>query len=207
MGLRGRDHRRQAIVAVGVFVGLIVFGPSALAKGPSQAVIEGPGLASPVALREKGSRGIGPVLSTMVEASGFLSGLFGDDEMRARRPDGELGPRYRVSYTVDGLGRRSVITQYVFPFAAAGPVTYMPPGQRYWRGNATGGGWYTGGFELSRVLNYLGVQLPSAPKPVRSAGAEGTHGMPAAIAVGVALAAGTAIFVLVWRMEARKQLR
>jgi hypothetical protein len=194
-------------MAVGMFVGLTLLGPSAPAKGPSQAVIEGPGLASPVALREEGSRGIGPVLSTMVEASGFLSGLFGGDEMRARRPDGELGPRYRVSYTVDGLGRRSVITQYVFPFAAAGPVTYMPPGQRYWRGNATGGGWYTGGFELSRVLNYLGVQPSSAPRPVHSADAEGTHAMPAALAVGVALAAGIAIVVLVWRIEGRRQLR
>jgi hypothetical protein len=206
MRLRGRDNRREAIVAVGVLVGLMVLGPSALAKGPSQAVIEGPGLASPVALRERGARTIGPVLSTMVEASGFFSGLSGSDDMTAREPDGELGPRYRVNYTLGGLGRPSVITQYVYPFAAAGPITYMPPGQRFWQGETTGGGWYTGGFELSRVLNYLGVEPPLAARPVRSADPEGTHGMPVALAVGVAVAAGTAS-VLVWHVEARRQRR
>src|SRR5439155_7989983 len=40
---------------------------TAFAKGPSQAVIEGPGLAHPVRLRDTTSRTIGPYLASMVQ--------------------------------------------------------------------------------------------------------------------------------------------
>src|ERR671918_2860553 len=87
----GRTAGRIAIVLTALFV----VAPSALAKGPSQAVVTGPGI-EPTPLRPPGSPAIGADLATMVEASGFFAGLAGDRSKRLlnRRPAGGLGPRY-----------------------------------------------------------------------------------------------------------------
>ena len=101
------------------------------AKGPSQAVLEGPGLTSPVSLRSPGQRTIGPALATMFQESGLFDGLYGtgSGSKVTRPPCSQLGPRFTVTYTLGGPGRDSTIVQYIYPYATPGPVTHIHPDQ------------------------------------------------------------------------------
>ncbi len=152
-------------VAVAVVV-VILAAPSAFAKGPSQGVITGPGLARPITLREPGSTTIGPDLANVVMQSGFFVGTFGGTlhlhGNLAHRPAGSLGPRYTITYTMTVEGRPSSdIVQYVFPYAEPYPITYMPPNQTYWGSNKTVGAWYAAHVGFRRTLVRLG--LPATP--------------------------------------------
>lgn len=105
-----------------------------LGKGPSQAVVEGPGLTSPVSLRPPNQRTIGPALATMAQESGFFGGLYGTGPgYRASRPrNTQLGPRFTVRYTLGGLRGESTLVQSLYPYAPSGPVTHMPSDQPFW---------------------------------------------------------------------------
>ena len=113
----------------------------AMAKGPSQGVITGPGLVDPIVLREPGSATIGADLADVVEGSGFFVGMWGDGrDSLAHRPTGELGPRYTITYDMTLSDRRPhTITQYLYPYADPLPLTHMLAGQPYWRGSETVG--------------------------------------------------------------------
>ena len=93
---------------------------------------------------------------------GFSDQLFATDDVSDLRPTPLLGPRYTVRYTLPH--HRDVLKQYVFPFAAVGPVTQMPE-QRLWAGT-TEGGWYVGSGHLSRLLEGFGIRPPDVPTPV-----------------------------------------
>lgn len=123
--------RPRLVVLSALLLATFLSSPAALAKGPGQGVIDGPGLTEPLQLRDPGSRTIGPELAATVQHSGFLPQLFGGGDEIGRKPVGMLGPRYTVTYTMNGPGPATQVTQHVYPFAAAGPVTYMPPGQPY----------------------------------------------------------------------------
>ena len=175
---------------------------AAYAKGPSQAVIEGPGLAHPVRLRDTTSRTIGPYLASMVQGSGFWDRLWCRHcPSRLVKPAGVLGPRYTVDYTMTLEGQRSSqIVQYVYPYADPRPVTYMPGGQPYWtRGQTTTGGWYVARPRLRQLL--IDVGLPASPPQTthNPATLSTTHAspgpstLPILIVLGFALAGSAVI--------------
>ena len=154
--------KRRVLTVAGLLLTLTLCGPTALAKvAPSQAVIDGPSLGFPVPLRDAGERTLGPQLLAMVDLSGFSDQLFATDDVSDLRPTPLLGPRYTVRYTLPH--HRDVLKQYVFPFAAVGPVTHMPE-QRLLAGT-TEGGWYVGGRHLSRLLEGFGIRPPDVPTP------------------------------------------
>ncbi len=108
----------------------------ALAKGAVKAVITGPGISSPITLRESGDS-TGSLLGAIAEESGFLTvAACGRCDDRLRHPPTEqLGPRYTVTYTMMRLPGATgapgdEVVQYVYPLAVPAPVSYMPPGQR-----------------------------------------------------------------------------
>jgi len=159
-------HRRALLLRGTILLilgaGFMLTASPVLAKGPSQAVLEGPGLPFPISLRAPGKPTIGRALATMVQESGFFSSLHGADApWRHLRPDGELGPRYIVSYILRGGDDPRSIVQYLYPYAKAGPITYMPPGQRTWTHDKTTGGWHRADASLKEMLIELG--LPEAP--------------------------------------------
>jgi hypothetical protein len=132
--------RTTIVLIVGSFV--VLTASPVLAKGPSQAVIEGPGLPSPISLRPPGEPTIGAALATMTQESGFFAALHGADApWHHQKPDGELGPRYVVTYSLGAGDNSRSIVQYLYPHASAGPITYMPPGQRTSTHDKTTGGW------------------------------------------------------------------
>jgi len=137
----------------------LVLPAAALAKGPSEAVVTGPGI---------DDDGVAIVLSgddaDYTNLSGFFPASFGQspDPMLASPPKGTLGPKYRVRLTVPGpSGKDDTIVQDVYPYADPSPVTYTPPGQRFFDSERTRGGWYVSTIGLRHVLVHAGLPAES----------------------------------------------
>jgi hypothetical protein len=160
--------RRRDTLVVGVALVLlpVIFAARpALAKGPSQGVITGPGLAHPITLKAWTSTTTGPGLGDVVMQSGFFIGTFGGNRAQGRlreRPAGSLGPRYTITYAMElSADTSSNIVQIVYPYAEPSPVTYIAPHQQFWDGNETRGAWFVAGLRFKQML--IDVGLPATP--------------------------------------------
>jgi hypothetical protein len=157
--------RRYLIAALAAALVAAALAPGlALGKGASAATIAGPGLERPIRLGGSGEPGSGGQLAQIAQSAGFFQAVFGQspDPMRAHRPRGTLGPRYRITYVMPGPnGSAGRIRQDLYPYAKPTPVTYMAPGQRFWATRETRGGW----FAAPRVLR---KQLVAAGLPARA---------------------------------------
>jgi hypothetical protein len=145
----------------------------AQAKGPDRATLTGPGLPKPLVFNGYGSDGKAP-LFVLTSEGGFWLQTFGAaaagvdrGKALAKRPRGNLGPRYLVVYRVPGPGTTSLIRQELYPYAAS-PVSYMAR-QRFWQTRTAHGGWYRWGTGLKAVLveaGLPGVRQKQAACPV-----------------------------------------
>lgn len=145
----------------------------ALAKGPSQARITGPGLARAIVVSGNGEPGEQGRLASLAGQTGLFTVMFGAGisgpapaRLHLPPPRASLGPRYTVVYTVPGVTPRpgqefGRVRQDLYPRAAGGPVIYTPPGQQGFGGRLTVTGWLRGRPQLTRTLAQLGV--PSSP--------------------------------------------
>jgi hypothetical protein len=134
---------------------------TALGKGPSGATMEGPGGGSGITF--SGDEGSGP-LGNLTQQSGWFAAAFAQEPnpMLAARPQGDLGPKYTVTYTVPGPNNDTfVIRQDVYPYASPGPVTYMAPGQPIFD-METPGGWFQAGPDLKETLVAAGLPETAA---------------------------------------------
>jgi hypothetical protein len=192
----------------------ITLATPALAKGPSQARIIGPGLAHAIIVSGNGEPGQQGRLSTLAVQTGLFFVLFGANasvpaqtppQLRTPPPKASLGPRYTIIYTVPGvtpqpgaqLGR---IRQDLYPRAVGGPLVYTPPGQQGFGGPAAVTGWLRASPRLPRTLAQLGIppptgtqaaqqaRLPAAAHPA-AAQPTGSRTLPWLIASAAAIAA------------------
>jgi hypothetical protein len=134
---------------------------AALAKGPTEGSISGPGFSKVVKVLYDG--GGGSAGDNLTQESGFFPAAFGQspDPMLHRKPAGPLGPRYTIAWKVPGGGGSMFrIRQDLYPYARGGAVTYTKPGQPIFD-MSTRGGWYRDP-ELKRTLVSLGLPA-SAP--------------------------------------------
>lgn len=194
-----------AILAAGLALALV---PIASAKGPSEASIEGPGLASPIEIVASGEDGLAPgsPMMAFAESVGFFPAAFGRagygdadpstkdmSPMFQRRPAGRLGPRYVVTYVVPGPENEAdVIRQDLYPYASPTPVSYMPPGQPLFGWRKTAGGWFRSDAGLKRRLVVAG--LPETP---RADGGDPPFPWGRLASAGLAVALGVVILVVV----------
>jgi hypothetical protein len=83
--------------------------------------------------------------------------------MLDRRPNGDLGPKYTITWTVPGPNNETwKLKQELYPYAESGPVTYLKPGQTVFRiPGGTRGGWFQADSRLKKTLVAAG--LPSRP--------------------------------------------
>ena len=182
---------RRLIVLTALAAGMsiataITLATPALAKGPSQARITGPGLARAIVVSGDGEPGQLGRLATLAGQTSLFTVLFGAGgsvpepaRLRTPPPKATLGPRYAIIYTVPGVtpqpgeqfGR---IRQDLYPQAAGGPVIYTPPGQHGFGQPLRATGWLRGSAQLTRTLAQLGVPPRSGTQPARQ-----TH-LPAA---------------------------
>ena len=159
---------------------------AALAKGPSEGTISGPGFSKTVKVLNDG--GGGTPGDNLTQAAGFFPAAFGQspDPMLPAKPSGSLGPGYTVVWTVPGnAGRR--IRQVVYPYAKGGGVSYTKPDQPIF-GMGTRGGWYRdAGLKRTMVALGLPAQAPS------------TSGGTSWVLIAALAAAGAAVLALVVR--------
>jgi hypothetical protein len=153
---------RRYVLALAV-VAALALPAAAAAKGPESASISGPGLGRALAVSGDGELGNGTPLGTLVDLGGFFPQMYGQSPSptTAARPDGTLGPRYRVVYVVPGPNRvKSRVVQLVYPYATPVPLTYMKRGQTFWGNRQTQGGWFRSTPALRTLLVRFG--LPKA---------------------------------------------
>jgi hypothetical protein len=196
-----------ALALAGLTLALV---PPALAKGPSEASIDGPGLSSPIQIVVSGEDGMAPGSPMMLfaESVGFLPAAFGRagygdtdpttkdvSPMLSGRPAGNLGPRYVVTYVVPGPdGAEDVLVQHLYPYAKPTPVSYMPPGQPFFDWRKTAGGWFRSDAGLKDRLVAAGLpetpraEVPNDPFPWTP--------LAASLALALALAAVITAFVV-----------
>jgi hypothetical protein len=171
----------------------LVLPATAAAKGPSKAAIAGAGVAT---IRISGAEGSSTPFWRFVEAAGWFEAAWGPSRLPQTPPQGELGPRYTITWTVPSSSK---LYQDVYPYAKPYPVTYMPRGQKIW-GTPVKGGWFVGGAKLKKALSRVGIpaqapQPPLAaashtPLPAQHASGSGLSALDlGAIAAGVGLVA------------------
>jgi hypothetical protein len=201
----------------------------ALAKGPSQARITGPGLAHAIVVSGDGEPGQQGRLGTLALQTSLFTAMFGSGgsvpapaRLRTPPPAASLGPRYTIIYTVPGVtpqpgeqyGR---IRQDLYPQAAGGPAIYTPPGQSGFGQPLLVTGWLRGSPQLAHTLARLGVpprtgtqavrrtHLPAAAHPAAAHHAGSTTaGWLIAAAAAIAVIAAAALAAAVLRLRHRK---
>jgi len=125
-----------------IAVGALAMPAAALAKGPSEATITGPGLAKAIVIT--GTETDGSPIMNLAEATGFFPAAFGQspDPMSAAPPKSGLGPKYSLEYVVPaGNSASNRIHQDLYPYAKNGGWTHMPAGQPIFD-MTTHGGWF-----------------------------------------------------------------
>jgi hypothetical protein len=142
----------QTITGIGAVVACVAtLSGIANAKGAQDATISGPGIRGSLIVGN-GSENPAPVnVNNLAVATGTFYAISstGPSPIRARRPRGPLGPRYRIVYRMyTGEDEVTPIRQDVYPFARAGCVTHTPGGQRVFHKPARSG-WYTSDIQPS----------------------------------------------------------
>ncbi len=218
---------RRLIAVIALAAGMsiaaaLTLATPALAKGPSQASITGPGLAHAIVVSGNGEPGMPSKLATLAGQTSLFTVMFGAGgsvpapvRLRTPLPRASLGPRYTVIYTVPGVtpqpgeqfGR---IRQDLYPLAAGGPVIYTPPGQAGLGQQLQVTGWLRASALLTRTLAQVGVPLrPGTPTARQARLPPGAHPEAAqqagsrtlawliasAAAIAAAAIAGTALWL------------
>lgn len=159
---------RTSLVLSVALLGSLAFPALAAAKGPTAATITGPGISGARQLKGYSEGGPSSPLGALTTDGGFFAQAFAEvpDPTHSTRPEGSLGPRYGIGYVVPGPnGGNSVLHQDFYPYARPAPLTYMKPGQTFWSGAKTHGGWFVAQRSLPGRLG-----LPPHPPA-----ATGTH--------------------------------
>ena len=180
---------RVAGLVAGLVALVVAFPPATLAKGGDgegvTAVIKGPGLDTPVLLAGESPRDAGLVMRLADNAG--LDSAVGDlpdprynaNPLLGKRPKGELGPRYTITYVIPGPNDQVArVTQVLYPHAKLTPVpyivpgdtlTYTAPGQPLFGSDETRGGWYIATSHLK--LNLVAAGVSETP-PADGGGSE-----------------------------------
>ncbi len=161
----------RILAAAAIVVGVALIPATAWAKGAKSITITGPGLGQPAHVENTGGPEIVDV-NRLAEATGLLYAAFRatPTPMTHARPAGKLGPRYRAVYELyAGENETVVIRQDIYPFAAAGFVSYTPPGQHVIDRTARSG-WY-----LTTDTYDTGLDSPNATAMLVALGARHPH--------------------------------
>jgi hypothetical protein len=169
----------------------------AAAKGPTAATMSGPGINGSRHFGGDSEGGTGTPLGALTIGGGFFPQAFGQqpDPTLAARPEGDLGPRYEITYKLPGQGESATLRQDYYPYAKPVPLTHMKPGQTFWDGQRAHGGWFRADSSLRRQLG-----LPAQPPTATSSG---THVVRWSAVAGAALLLGAVICLLVLRLRPR----
>jgi hypothetical protein len=164
---------KPRVLAVAALAALLLAIPTAAqAKGATSATISGGGPGGlpggPITLKGNGEPGSSTDLGMLAEGSGLYTVVFdsGTNAILPAAPTDRLGPRYTITWTFPDPegGKDRKVVQHVYPYAAGGPVTFMPAGQPV-LDMTTRGGWYQGfdGFRAQLIELGLPNRKPLTP--------------------------------------------
>ena len=155
-------------------IAMLALPATALAKGPSEAKITGPGLAT--AIKISGGRDRGLADHGSRRRSRLLPGRVrpdpqSDDCLGRRRATSV--PKYSIEYTVPGPdGGNQTIRQDVYPYATPYSVTYMKAGQAIFD-MKTRGGWFTDSQAEGESSSRTGCRRPQPRRRSSSSSSAG----------------------------------
>lgn len=160
----------RRLVLVVVVVGAVVVVPAevASAKGAQVVTITGPGLSPALRLDNLHDQPGLPGPNDLANATGafLVTSSETTGAITSRRPDGALGPRYRITFQImTGPDEYQPLRQDVYPFARAGFVVHTPPGQRVFA-RKVHAGWYTS----AKQSAYNGMESDAATALLVAAG-------------------------------------
>jgi hypothetical protein len=169
-----------------IAVAALALPAAALAKGPTAATITGPGIDA-INVNGDAENGIASTFSEIVQDAGFFPAVFQPvpNPMLRTQPKVELGPRYRVRWTVPTPSGKAVIVQDVYPYAKPYAVTYTRPGQMLF-GMSAQGGWYAQTADLKTALVKAGLPAKAPTSSGLSAAALGGIGFGGALVLAFA---------------------
>ena len=174
---KGEGMRRSVAIAGLAVLAVWALGTPAGAKGASEVTIKGVG-GPPITFgkggQATGDPSPGSKLGRFMEASGIFPSLFDTypDPMLDHPPAKDLGPRYTVTWRFPtGGGDSDFITQYVYPFAPGGPVTYTPSDQTIFE-HPVHGGWYVADHDVTTLLKSAGLASPRTTSAAANAAGE-----------------------------------
>ena len=182
---------RTSLILTIALLASLAFPALGAAKGPVRATMSGLGISGNRHLGGNSEGGPSTPLGALTVGGGFFPQAFGQqpDPTRASRPQGDLGPRYSISYKMPGAD--AILRQDFYPYAESGPLTHMAAGQTFWGGQRTHGGWFAADRSLPRKLG-----LPARPPTSRSSGA---HLLRSSGVGGGAVLLGVTIGVVIFR--------
>ncbi|MDH2427324.1 hypothetical protein [Sphaerisporangium sp. TRM90804] len=182
---------RRTITVLAVLLAAILMGGPAWAKGPDRATVSGPGLAGAVDVRPD-REGRSPFLDPLREASGIHLALFEEypGTLAKERPEGDLGPRYRIAWHVPWTGDGLEVVQDVYPYATPRLAVHTAAQEGVERS-----GWYAAPALLKATLVALGLPerppaTPPAARPSPAATPAAAAGPSPALTIALPLAVG-----------------
>ena len=184
--------RRHLLSWLVLLLAALVLPTAALAKGAESATLNGPGLEKTgILIKGNGEPGSGTPLGQLADEAGFFAAVFGQspDPLLKTQPKGDLGPKYTMRWVLPGPTGKSTIMQTIYPYAKPGPLTYVKPGQTFFDGQKTLGGWFQSPAVLKETLVSTGL-------PATAPGGGGFGVDLTTIGTAVALAAALALSVL-----------
>ena len=204
---------RRALLALPVLFAVLLGATSpASAKGPTEAVITGPGIDEPIDLRADLHDA---TFWSVTEDLGYFAvvGPGFSPRPSLARPTGELGPRYELAWQVmTGPATSTLdVTLVLYPWAEGGGRIFVPAGQEPMMGGVTEATWYdlptsvlplleTVGFP-DRATAFAAVEPPAVGPPAHLvASTGGTDGVSWLVPLAALLAlVGGGAWLLVHR--------
>ena len=164
MGAILEEASMRGFVALGTVVVLLIGTAPAIAKGAGSVEVVGHDV-------EVGYSSFGIV--RLERAARFYDSLFRTDGPVVAAPAGSRGPRVTLLWSVFSPRGDVPVRQDLYPWAEAGPMTFIPAGQPFiFVSEPTMGGWFPAAGDLADVLDGLGIDRESAvsargfPEPV-----------------------------------------
>ena len=155
-------------------LGALALPATALAKGPSDATITGPGLSKAITI--SGTETDGSPIMNLADATGFFPGAFGQSPspMSSAPPKTGLGPKYSIEYVVPAGNLKShKIHQDLYPYAKSGGWTFMPKGQPIFDMTTQGGWYHDARLKGILVAHGLPKSPPASPTSSKSSSSAG----------------------------------
>ena len=168
---------RRAVLCLLSALAVVLTAAPAEAKGPTEALLTGPGIDQPIDLRQEVE---GMTFWDLADRLGYFVSIDGHAPVDPTldKPTGAVGPAYPLRWSGPGPGEDFAVTVVIHPWAEGGARLYVPPDQATLTGSTTEEFWLP--LRPDAVTALLEVGLP--PRNVAFAALPGSTSVQATTA-------------------------